>query len=502
MGPVPVVTAPLQYPSGQRHWITALERQDWVQDIRIDGRENLLAICRELMLPMVWETLESMPGWDRLREATGLSDTTIGRWLLELRLRGWLVVVETGSTPQTRPMVMATGDGDWRVNGPDEGNRRAVYGLRIPLSPAEAAVWVAQRIVDQAAVDIETERAGEQPPAASPVEKKGRPSGSLALQENRYQRGFARERGIARETQPVDRVGRGGKGGTSALRAPGFDEEQREIWRSRVPTSGFEQLVAAAWLRRHVTILGRLSRRGTRWLCRPLWAAGWSNLDIVHALDHQPGAFDVRAGMPVGRALPERADSRDVWRWVQARLRAWIASDGRVLPGFHQVQARRVAARRDVVERHGRAGGDVLGDQDLVLTADHVARFGRRVAATLRTDDGRPRTFAPGSDADVRAAAKAELDQAMAEREAVRAFEERRAREEAARRAATRTSVIEEARARRAARTEPEPAVPVDPVAAAEWSALTPEERVARLRAKGPGGRRTSPLRSRRRRRS
>jgi hypothetical protein len=481
MGPAPLVTAPLHNPTGQRHWLGALKRAGWVQDVRVDGRQNLLQLARQLALAADWDTLETMPGWDLLQEATGLSETTIQRWLQELRVRGWLVVIETGSTPATRPMVMATKDG-FHINAGD-GNRRAVYALRIPLSPAEAAVWVAQHIVDQALVEVEQEAAVQRPAPASPVEEKGRPSGSFPKEKSQKVGSFAREAGAVDGLGRLAPVGRWEKSEASALRAPGLDEEQREIWRSRVPTSPFEMLIAAAWLRRHVGIFGRLTRRGIRTLCRPLWAAGWSNLDVVHALDHQPGVFGPRAGVPVGRSLPANADGRDVWRWLQARLRAWVDADGRVLQGFYQAEARRVAARRHVAERHGRAGANVLGDCDLVLTAERVAAFGRKVARTMRPAE-RPRpTTTPESTAAARAATRAALDQALAEREAVRVFEERQAREAAARRHAVVDALrpqLDRARAELAARTAANP--DVDRIDLAEWEALSPEDRRQRIR--------------------
>ena len=149
IGPVPRETAPLRYPSGQKHWRQSLKRAEWVQDIRVDGRDNLLDIARVLALHADWNTLETWPGWDTLMARTGLSETTIQRWLQELRLRGWLEVIETGSTPMTRPMALTLPNG--RVLSRDEGNRRAVYALRIPLSPDEALRWAAESIAAQAA---------------------------------------------------------------------------------------------------------------------------------------------------------------------------------------------------------------------------------------------------------------------------------------------------------------------------------------------------------------
>jgi hypothetical protein len=62
IGPEPAETAPLRYPSGQRHWTSALRCADWVQDIRVDGQRNLLDICKVLARHANWSTLESWPG--------------------------------------------------------------------------------------------------------------------------------------------------------------------------------------------------------------------------------------------------------------------------------------------------------------------------------------------------------------------------------------------------------------------------------------------------------
>lgn len=65
----PKFTAPLRYPKGQRGYLAALKRAEWVQDIRIDGQSHLLAIARVLALTANWETLETWPGWDGTCEA-------------------------------------------------------------------------------------------------------------------------------------------------------------------------------------------------------------------------------------------------------------------------------------------------------------------------------------------------------------------------------------------------------------------------------------------------
>ena len=74
-------------------------------------------------------------------------------------------------------------------------------------------------------------------------------------------------------------------------------------------------LIAAGWLRTRLPVFAQLTRKAARAVCRTFWVAGWSNLDIVHALDHLPAAFGARAGTPIGRR-PELVDGES-----SARLR-------------------------------------------------------------------------------------------------------------------------------------------------------------------------------------
>jgi hypothetical protein len=172
-----------------------------------------------------------------------------------------------------------------------------------------------------------------------------------------------------------------------ALRAYS-EEEQARIWAVRVPTSGFEMLIAAGWLRARLPVFARLTRKGVRAVCRAFWVEGWSNLDIVHALDHLPAAFGARAGTPIGRGPGDGLDSDQAWWWIQTRLAAWQDADGQPLRGYYQTRGRRAAARAALIAHHGRAALQVLPDPDLtadqVLTAEQIERFGRRVAAEIR----------------------------------------------------------------------------------------------------------------------
>ena len=58
IGSVPTATVVSWDPRDQRHWLSTLRRQDWVHQIRADGRANLLAVARLVALYASWQTLE------------------------------------------------------------------------------------------------------------------------------------------------------------------------------------------------------------------------------------------------------------------------------------------------------------------------------------------------------------------------------------------------------------------------------------------------------------
>jgi hypothetical protein len=89
---------------------------------------------------------ESRPTWERLVSRSGVCERTVARWLQELRVRGWLAHLERGSTPAHRPMVLAH----------MVGNRAAVYGLRIPLTPAEALNRALEQLAQRLAENLAT----------------------------------------------------------------------------------------------------------------------------------------------------------------------------------------------------------------------------------------------------------------------------------------------------------------------------------------------------------
>ena len=330
IGPAPTTTVPSRDPRNQGHWLSALRRQDWVHQIRADGLANLLAVARLVALSASWQTLESRPTWERLVARSGLSERTVARWLQELRVRGWLAHLEHGSTPAHRPSVLAH----------LSGNRAAVYGLRIPLTPQEALHQAAEHLVAQlgdhliapalklgpdahfvpessvssaripaesapatpATVSADTSHSdhSDQPKPEIPGKTNGSPSWSGFSETNSFVGGFSRAR------KPVDNSvhnpSDAGKPQLTALRA-GLDNRGGPDWATTVPTSRFAMLIAADWLRHRLPVFARCSRKLLRHLCKPYWHAGWTNRDIVHAMDHRPGLVrPIRRGADQSRA--------------------------------------------------------------------------------------------------------------------------------------------------------------------------------------------------------
>jgi hypothetical protein len=441
IGPVPAVTVVSADPRDQGHWLASLRRQDWVRDIRADGRANLLAVARLVALSASWQTLESRPTWERLVARSGLSERTVARWLQELRVRGWLAHLERGSTPAHRPSVLAHLD----------GNRAAVYGLRIPLTPEEALHRTAAQLVNRL-VDLVDRDTGPVPeltrdapaqrgaaPLTAPV---GLNSNSVASLPDADASFLARPAGLGHH----DRLGQGkhqvagdtngspswsgfvevnsGVGGFSrasepvdnpvhtlstaknlqltALRA-GLDDKAGPDWATTVPTSRFAMLIAADWLRHRLPVFAGCSRKLVRYLCKPYWHAGWTNRDIAHAMDHRPSVFYQATGVLIS---PKHITAPKAF--IASRLAAWRAPDGAILPGSWTSRVADAAAahtaRRQVADRHGRAGAALLRPGERLLTAQRIIDYGQAAR--------------PPASPTTRAVAKAALAAALATRHA------------------------------------------------------------------------------------
>lgn len=372
------------FPTGQAEWMRELAAQDWVQAIRADGHRNLMAIAQTVSAWAGWESLESRPTWVELMQRSGLARRSVARWLLELRLRGWLELLEQGSTPQTRPMALSH----------MEGNRAALYGLRLPLDPKQALI-PGQRGLAAAGQESDGGRAGSE--------------GSVGLNGTlpwSFRSLVERSKsGSSRATKPVDKSSRHDpdqrNNKATALRA-GPEAERIPGLSIMVPVSGYEMLACADDLRRQHLLFGRCSRRLVRHLCRPLWRSGWCNRDILHAIDYRPSMFGPVSGMLVA---PDHIVSPT--QFIRSRLAAWKTPDGAILPGWWTSRVGTAAAhahsRELVRSRHGRVGVRLLRAGERTLSAERIAEHGRAARTPDRTATAQT-TTAQGSRPTSRAA--------------------------------------------------------------------------------------------------
>ena len=382
IGPTPTETLPLAYPSGQAQWCRELAGQDWVTQIRADGHRNLTAVAAAVAYWADWDDLESRPTWAQLMRTTGLQRRTVARWLLELRLHGWLELIEHGSTPTTRPMSLAY----------LEGNRAARYALRLPLTPKRALACASELMMTELATELDQlshrNQPSDQPPTQpeqlklpSPVELTGTlPLSSRSFKE-RSTSGFLRAR------KPVDNShscpSEQGKQQTTALRA-GSEGPTVPDLSILVPVSRYQMLACAQDLQRRYPVFAQCSAKMVRHLCKPFWRAGWCNRDIALAMDYRPSTFgqaSTALHTPTGIAAPRQ--------FIASRLRAWRGTDNAIRPGHWTSRIRRhdtaQQAREQIRARHGQAGVRLLRAGEHTLTAERIAEHGRtmRLSPTI-----------------------------------------------------------------------------------------------------------------------
>ena len=110
-----------------------------------------------------------------------------------------------------------------------------------------------------------------------------------------------------------------------------------------VPENRAEALAAARAMQERAGLLRRISAEHLRHLARPFFAAGWSPLDVLHALDHAPD----------GRQHGYTSPVRHVPGWLAARLAGWLGPDEVPLPsrGQHLAEGRREVLAEQAARR-------------------------------------------------------------------------------------------------------------------------------------------------------
>lgn len=315
-----------ELPRNIAHWMRVVLSSGWFESRRVDSASKLRALLETLARHADWEELTTWPTWERLLQRTGWSRSTMSAWLAELQRLGFLLRVERGSTPRFRPMALAH----------VEGNRAAVYQLRLPV---------------------------DEPPATASAERTEAvtrtPTRSCKQDLLRKHVLPTRARKLINSNVADDQF-TGDKDGPTG---PSQDGKSSGYFDHRVPVSAAQMLAAAAELRLADRALRRLSSRWVRALIRPWWRAGWTNGDVLHALGHAPGTG---GSQPIDRCPAEQLRRPD--GWVRHRMRRWWA-DGRPVPSPGAWERTRLR----VESQHGQAAGSRLPYGSSRLQLEDVA---------------------------------------------------------------------------------------------------------------------------------
>ncbi|WP_188194850.1 hypothetical protein [Nonomuraea sp. SYSU D8015] len=319
----------------QKAFLRALKEDAEVLGLRSDGYANLVLICTLIARRMNWETKCSRPTIAWLVEQSGLSKPTVKRWVRWLRERGWLGVVEQGSTVRYRKGTNAGLDDD------GFGNRAAVWVLCVPRRTRRDRLRD-NRDQDQGCAADQQEQISEPPSVSLPERHRVDPT---------------RTRETRRRSHDHPRISP-----TWGLHA--------------TPRTKRDRLAACERLRLESPVLRRMSAWYLRWLLKILFDAGATVADVLHGLDVREDDSHWTY------TWSSTSEIRHPAGWVRHRLSAWIGPDGQVLPLPSQRRAaadaaRRAAqeARRQEWETMARAAGHVLTPRPAVEHITAAARL-------------------------------------------------------------------------------------------------------------------------------
>lgn len=337
---------------GQAAWIAAVDAHPDTAVLRADAHNNLRSIAATLARYADWNDLTSRPTWARLAALAGVSQRTVARWTAWLRRRGLLGVVETGSTPATRPMALRD----------LEGNRAALYLLCHP-SPGGGSTRY-PRAGDPRLSD---------PAYAVPVDESGIPSGPAPQEMRQNGRAHAVKehsplRGVAVTTTATTIAGDPGRR-DSITNVPGATEEaksaQTTAWGRHTPArTRSDMLELCIRLQAEGPVYRAIgSPRRLRHLLRPWLQAGWTLAGFEWAVDHKPD------GEPWRYAWRSVDELRNPAGWLRHRLRRWTDANGEPLPDPRATPP----ARQPVPERPAAAVGGPSAEVQTLLAAARAA---------------------------------------------------------------------------------------------------------------------------------
>jgi hypothetical protein len=285
----------------QQEWLRTLKEDPEVLGLRCDGYSNLMRVANLIVWGADWSTMCSRPTIARIVDVTGLAKGTVKRWVRWLRHRGWLGVVEQGSTVRYRKGTCAglLDDG--------LGNRAALWVLAVPRRTSR---------------DHDRRQIAEQHQQIS-----GPPSVSLP------------------ERDRVDP--------TRTKQAPRRHSRDHSrispAWHLHATArTKRDKIALCERLRAELPLLRRVTAWYLRWWLAPFLDEGWTTADVLHALDVR--ADDSRWTY----TWRSSAEIRHVPGWVRHRLSAWLDEEGRPVASRSQRRAAADATRRAGQERRRR----------------------------------------------------------------------------------------------------------------------------------------------------
>ena len=285
----------------QHRWLDQV--QDWIAltGPRADAARNVYALAMVLAAHANYRTGLTRPTWDRLRARTSLSRSTVANWLAELQKAGLVELVERGTTPQFSPAILT---------GPNDRNRAAVYRLVIIPEPDDPHL---SRTPTGSGFDL--------------VSSIPAPAQPRADQDHRAQ--DHRAGGRRGSSQPRPECRGGGKRAEEKRAARSADHPpspRRSVQAPRRALGRYSRIQHAERLPAAVPALRGLSAAHIASVIRPYLDAGWTDLSLIHAIDHDPD------GTQHWQTAPVRSPAG----WLAWRLGRWRRADGTLWPSNRQ----------------------------------------------------------------------------------------------------------------------------------------------------------------------
>lgn len=271
--------------SGQAHWLYTTH--EWLRglNIRNDARHNLMAITATVGFHADWHTKTTTSlTWGEIAHRTGLSRSTVARGLRRLHEHGWLARVAAGRSAEAKREAGWTGDDAFVNDAP-------VYLL---TEPFDGPVDISDTPPTTSGYKESPARARE---ADAPTGAATRPNLSLVTAAG------------GRHTAPVPANPAG------------------PLWPGHARArSKNERVQAALEMQDRSLPLRQISARHIASICRDFMLAGWTLVDVLHAVDNLPdgrphGHIDHGTWVPYSGA--DGVSPARLGHWLRFRLNAW-----------------------------------------------------------------------------------------------------------------------------------------------------------------------------------